>query len=416
MTDTKQQTSRPAPLDVTSVHAGVDRIILTHGAHLPIELLLAQGRLDYSAYEAWRTGEAPVLEDVLLGNPARIRTMLEAADDWARRLGLVPEQAPYEGWGSMAGKRLVCAREQALCSLLETAYRRRLDRAQADLFLDGGEAVALIDLRTALATRDAERAAASLDELLQRSPEHRLRPAAERLCDALSHLADARAPIDPAAELERLHGQLNLDARELLGPSARDFEIPFWRRLGHALTGKPFDPRRPDLHASYAFARCLDWAAVRECIHETPAFEGEPGLLIRLIEAEIRSNNRVPAIRWLSELCWRFHDAADAHLAAHGIDDRSMQIAWEALCNLDTERAMDAAWFPAWLLMAEPGLASELDLAPPTAAADAGVAFTLLRALLLHRDEGLDARAIDRRRQLRDVHPALLDEFLHRFT
>ena len=400
-------------VDVRAVHGAVDGIVLDHGAYLPIELLLTQGRLDYQAYEAWRYGTGEWLEDALLGNVDRIRAQLEVAAAWARKLGLQPTSGAYEGWGPKTGKFLVCARNEKLNALLCTVYRRSEQVVQPDLFLDGGEAALLNDLRGALSARNAEKASMCLDEWIRVVPEHRLRASAERLCDALDHLSNPPSDVDPALELERLQGELSADGRELLGPSARDFEAPFWRRLANALAHRPFDAGAPELHASYALERCLDWHGVRDSVLAVPAFDAEPGLLLRLINACSRLGERTSSIEWLMTLCWRHPETAAEHLENRTVGDRAVLKTWETFCELDVEPVMDTAWFPAWLLIAEPGLARVLNQSLLAQPSDAFNAFDAVRTLLT-TSEGpeLGEQTIAQRQCLRDAHPALLAAYL----
>lgn len=407
---------RSAPVvDRAAVHAAVDRVLLAHGAYLPLELLLDLDRLDYADYEAWRTGELEALEDALLGNPERIRAVLEEAARWAGRLGLRAQAEVHVGWGPVAGERLVVARDAGLARLLAARHARPEPQAQRDLFLDGSESAALAELREALVARDAPRAASRLEALFRTAPDHRLREAAEHLCDALADLAGGEAIADPGDELEALRGRLAEHARTLLGARARDFLAPFWRRLAQRLDGQPFDPARPERHASFALAQCLAWREAGESVRATPGFESEPVLLARLAEAERRAGERVRAIDTLARLSWVFPREAEDWLDAEGFPDPGVRAAWEALRDLDLEPALDARWLPAWLLVVEPGLARVLEAAPPAVTGAAGEAFGALRAL--HAAAAPDSTApaaMAERARLRAAHPGLLACWLAR--
>ena len=47
----------------------VDRLLFEQGTYTPLELLLAEGRLMYADYEAWRGGQCDYLEALLFGDP-----------------------------------------------------------------------------------------------------------------------------------------------------------------------------------------------------------------------------------------------------------------------------------------------------------------------------------------------------------
>ena len=138
---------------------------------------------------------------------------------------------------------------------------------------------------------------------------------------------------------------------------ARDFLAPFWRGLARRVEGTPFDRTRPDLHASFAVAQCLDWRGVTRSVVATAGYADEPVLLARLAEAELRCGERVRAIEHLMRLCWLAADAAAEHLDAGSLGDGVLLAAWQSFQDLDPEIAIDAAWFPATLLLDEPGLA-----------------------------------------------------------
>ena len=66
---------------------------------------------------------------------------------------------------------------------------------------------------------------------------------------------------------------------------------------------------------------------------------------------------------------------------------------------------MTPVWFPAWMLLEEPGLAGVL--APRHTDDAPSRAFDMVIALLAHPD--LDERGIELRRSLQAIHPGLLE-------
>ena len=69
---------------------------------------------------------------------------------------------------------------------------------------------------------------------------------------------------------------------------------------------------------------------------------------------------------------------------------------------------MTPEWFPAWMLIEEPGLAA--GLAPRHRDDDPSRAFDAVMGLLAH--PSLDERGIELRRSLQDIDPGLLERFL----
>ncbi len=300
--------------------------------------------------------------------------------------------------------------ESDLAVALATHYRREDASPQLDLFLDGGEAALIMELRTALAARQADRAASLLDDFLGRFPDHRLRPDAERLCDALAHLEASGIASSAEQEFYRLRHHLAPAAERLLGARCRDFMTPFWRQLAARLEELPFDPAIPDRHASWVYAECLDWRGVRRSTLAGGDPPRQPVLLTRLAEAERRLGERVAAIECLALLCWCFSQEAESLLDAAGFSDAGVRAAWESYRDLDVEPPLEGAWFPAWLLLTEPGLAKAWQTPPPEEAGPAGRGFDALRRLVA--TENADQQEIALRRELQQSHPGFLVLFL----
>jgi len=408
------QPQAPPSVDPRKLHAGVDRVLLSHGEYVPVELLIDQGRLEYSDYEAWRCGKLRTLAEALLGSQRRVTRILTAAAHWARRLGLEPASGEYRSWGAGGTRDLQLAADPKLADLLATHYRRRAREAQRDLFLDSTESVLLHDLLDALAERGAARARAALAALTEIRPDHTASVDAECLVDALAYLdADIPRP-PPEIELRRLRDHLRPAAERLLGSRARDFMAPFWRRLADRLEGAEFDPARPEQHASWVRAQCLDWHGVRAAILDSRDFDAEPLLLIRLAEAELRLGERTQAIMRIGLLCWRFAAQGDAALQADAFPDTGVRRAWEVFQDLDLEPPLDAAWFPAVLLLVEPGLARVWDRAPPDEGAPASRAFRALQALVTIPVDAGELATLDQRRALQDSHPGFLRLYVDR--
>jgi|GEM_PF-419313 len=402
----------PPTVDPRKVHAGVDRVLLSHGEYVPVELLIDQGRLEYAEYEAWRCGERRTLAEALLGSRRRVTGILTAAARWARLLGLEPTVGHYRSWGTGGVHDLQLAAEPKLAELLATHYQRRADEGQLDLFLDGAQSAMRHDLISALAARDAPRARAALAGLSENYPDHTAIADAERLVDALDYLDADHPSVAPDMELRRLCDHLRPAAERLLGSRERDFMAPFWRRLAERLQGADFDPAHPRRHASWVWEQCLEWRRVRAAVLANPDFEGQPVLLVRLAVAELSLRERRQAIMRIALLCWRFSAQADAALQDEAFPDTGVRLAWGRFQDLDLDPPVDAAWFPALLLLAEPGLARAWDRAPPDRGAPASRAFRALQALLSIPVDAGERTTLIQRRALRDSHPGFLSLYL----
>ena len=121
------------------VQAAIQQQLSTHGFYSPVELLLATNRLGYDDYRAWRRGERRTLDGLLADGVAEALTLLEEAEFWARGLHLEAEAASLLGTDKHAGVELKASDNPELDDLLHVEYRRDVDRAQPDLFLDGAQ-------------------------------------------------------------------------------------------------------------------------------------------------------------------------------------------------------------------------------------------------------------------------------------
>ncbi len=356
------------------IHAAVERLIASQGEYRPLELLLALGRLSYTHYDAWRAGGMGWLEEGLVGLPGRNIQILRAAAEWAEMLGLTPREEAYcTGSGTVRELRLF--RDPAIDRLARTHYHRQNCAPQLDLFFDSGVTGALNDLCAALVARDEGEAERQLSLLSEADPGHRLLVAAETLVDALGHLG--RPVDDPAEELAATEGRLVSRAEELLGSRARDYLAPFWGRLAAALPPERFDPAQERLHPSWIAAQYMDWAAVAAAVEAVPDYSRQPILLARLAEARLLSGDHAPGLAAACRLCWCAPDQAEAWID-HTVDD-TLANAWERFWDLEADLSM--AWFPAWLLIAEPGLGHHLPERLGEEHGDPGRAFAVVHRL-----------------------------------
>ena len=152
----------------------------------------------------------------------------------------------------------------------------------------------------------------------------------------------------------------------------------------------------------------LDWERMRRSVLAVPGYESEPVLLARLAEADWRLRDRArPIESWLA-LCRLGPEEFKPLIDASGFPDWSLQHAWRVAQEQALEHEMTPAWFPAWMLPEEPGLASVL--APRHTDDEPSRAFDAAIALLANPD--LDKRGIELRRSLQAAQPGLLERFL----
>ena len=376
----------------------VCRTLLEHGAYAPAELLLAADALSREGYDAWRTGDGATLDEVI-GDLAAARATLREAAAFARNLGLVEDAL---------GPWLAVSGDFELDALLRAVWRPAGDERQGDLFRDNATTVTVNALRDALAARDAAGARRHRARLLQLRADH---PAAEQGA-ALIRAIEAGPPAGPAEardRRDRIAGQWMPAAAALLGAEGRDFLAPLWRDVGSALDGVPFDPDHPDRHASWAFRQCLDWEGVKRTVLAVPDFATYPILLGRLAEAELGLHERIEAVRLWFALCASAPSYFRELIRHRDFPDAGLAQAWlEAMDADELDGDLSAEWFPAWMLMREPGLARAL---PALSGSDGPArAFNLLRELRAADGRGEPVTSL--RAALREVHAGLFATYM----
>lgn len=386
------------------IHGAVDRLLLEQGVYAPVELLLAEGRLTFSDYEAWRCGQIATLEEALAGNPARIRTLLQQAGQYAGKLGLRAERREFLSWGSLSGRGLRVSCDAALEDLCRVHYQRGANETQLDLFMDNSGNVLANGIVAALTSRRAQDAARLVGKLLETDPSHPRLGGLDALCHAAQKLS---APVtDYLAESHYLEGYLAPLAAGELGAGARDFLVPFWRRLAAALRGQTFVAAMPLLHASYPLARALDWAGVKQAVLADAAWQTYPLLRLRLAEAAFHLGERSTALATWCRLCWDFPTEAEQALASGALPDKELQPDWERYCDLEVEPELDAPFFPAWLLLKRTEIRNALAAEEAPQIHAAGRAYVALHDLLAS-GSALSERTMGLRQKLQQAHPGL---------
>lgn len=391
---------------LAEAQTAAQQLLAEHGMWSPLEVLLATNRLHYDDYRAWRRGERPTLDADLAGGVEDTHALLGALGDWARSLRLKAQTVPLYGIDDNAGAELVASANAPLDALLHTEHQPAAGRPQLDLFLDSSEAIAVNDVATALAMRDADTADARLKRLTRLNAEHWAIPDVHTLVEALR----APVPTEANAALERLEvleRRWRPAACAVLHADARDFLAPLWRTVGDAMGPIPFQPAQPRRHSSWAYLNGLDWAKAAESAAAALAELWHPDLAGRLAEAHWRLRRpKVAREQWFS-LCWRMPDYFAEVIEQPKFPDVVMQEAWQAAKQADLEPPITVAWLPAWMLLE--GAAGTRGFAATSGDSDAEQAFDLVLALIAG---GSDRQVIDNRRALQQLHPGLLARYL----
>lgn len=342
-----------------AIQQQVDRLLLEQNGYAPLDWLLAESRLFYEDYEAWRNGELPLLDAALFGDPERIQAQLSAAGDYAAALGLAPETQVFQPWRG-EGPPLRFSADETLDRLLRTRYLRADHQAQMDLFMDNASSVLAAEVTGALLAGRPQAAAEALTKLTRADAGHPQLGAFERLLAARRELE--AGPWEAEALLARLEDELAPLAQQHLD-GGRDYLIPFWRRLTQALGARPFDSQRPRLHASYSAGQAAAWREVLDAVSAAPAWTRQPELLLRAGHAAMRLRREPEFLLHWFRLCWL--DAPAAERLA-GLAPGEWLRLWQAFLELDAEPPVSD--FPAWLLIRKPALARGLSAVLPPGA------------------------------------------------
>jgi hypothetical protein len=382
-----------------------DRLLLEQGRLDPLELLLAADLISYADYEAWRLGRRPDLQGALRAPTAKVIELLTLAGDYARGQGLGALPLEHLGWERMDGA-LTIGPDPELTRLCAAVYAPPADRPQLDLFQDSSGLLIEAEIRHALGSRRAQGAQEGIGRLMQQEPGNRRIAGYLRLAQALEETTagpgEGGAGVDPARRLDEIQ-EIQPLAVQLLGARARDLLALLWTDLAGRLADRPFDPRRPRLHAAECWAAAGRWEDARAAVESDPRWRDRPELIGLHARASWQRRDVQAARRDWLVLCWEHPGAAERSLASRELPDARLAELWSDFQDADVD--LDTEDFPAWLLVREPAWASWLP--PSTAPADQrGEPFRLLHRLAGHGDD------IEARRALGDVHPGLLELYL----
>jgi len=387
----------------------VDRLLFEQGVYTPLELLLAEGRLLYADYEAWRGGQCDCLEDLLFGDSEQSYDLMKRAADYARAMGLAPETQRYASRAAQQGHGLRFSSVSGPDSCFHTGYRKGDDAPQLDLLMDSAGVTLANGIIRALVQRDEAEARRQLDRLLETEPGHRQLGGLEHLVEASGRL---ELPVEDAAlELQGLQQELCPLAEEILGPGARHFLAPQWRRLTQALLGVAFDPDNPELHCSYPSLQAEDWGQVKKSVEAETGWQEQPVLVRRHARACGRLHLDPEALSGWFRLCWRFPGQADCIGSEAESEWRQY---WQRFLELDPE--LPNRDFPAWVLIDQPGLARWQVL--DRCFDDSGVPEDYRATAKLVRAKPsplIDAGLMDKRRLLQMRNPGLFACYLQYF-
>ena len=359
----------------------IDQLLMETGEYSPLELLLAEGRLLYSDYEAWINGDIECLEDTLFGDPEHIRTMLQQARDYASKLPMLQAQPFTASSQQTSLSTRLFSRNPQTNNLFNTVYRKATDQPQMDMFVDGGTGNLINGITLALSQGDFAEARRLLEQLYDVQPDN------AKLNDLEILVQFAEQPLgvnrDIAGELDFMQNHLTALAQAHLAQRAREYLIPQWRRLTTKLSDHVFDPAQPNLHASFTGIQALDWSSVKQAIEQESQWRKSPVLLARHAQA-----------------CTRLWLPAQV--------DSDLKNAWMDFLELEPELAVST--FPAWHLLHKPGLINTLPEHQEDTPWDE--LYQAVYRKLKAQPSGNSTYDIDLRQQLQEINPVFFQHFI----
>jgi hypothetical protein len=379
------------------VIAKLDRLLQRQREYVPLELLLAEGRLLYSDYDDWRNGTLAHLDERLFGEPESVIALLQSAAQVAKALKLIKQPLDYRGWGG--GGALKFSRNPQLNALFHAAFKRAVDIHQPDLFMDNPASILINEVIAALTSRNYPECRKLLDQLIASDPAHQHIDAFLCLLETAQQPPSAPDP----AWLVQLNQTVAPLAHERLGGRADDYLVPLWRHAADMLEGRPFNPLAPQEHSAYYWQQSADWQCLLSSTEAVDAWRCQADLLMYHAKACAQLHRQTDAMLDLFCISWHFPQQINRCIAQV---DNLFKHSWQLFCDLDSD--LTDSDFPAWLLISLPAESEKLFETHLAELQPAAGFLALFRLVLAERSK----LAVGLRTALKQVRPDLLRCYL----
>ena len=286
---------------------------------------------------------------------------------------------------------------------------------QLDIFADSRDVMLRNDVLAPLERRDAVAARTALERLASEYPDDGALSAMSVLVCELEDGSDAPLADHAAVAAARRHLEKEVvpAARRVLPVQANHVWLaPCWRALARRAGSLPFLAAEAGNHAAPLWLLAGDWAAARDAVEGIESWWRVPAPLAWMTESRYRTGGLDAAWPLLAELAWLAPARFTALLSVLG--DASL----EALRRrFDAEfpgtgEIDDYAWFPAWLLLVKPALASPLREARVQRDQAASRAMALLGEILRREHEGGQHELVGLRQTLSHLHAGLFGMYM----
>ena len=247
--------------------------------------------------------------------------------------------------------------------------------------------------------------------LREEFPAHVDLPQHDRLRQQLHRFALGLQPGKLSLRQTQLREQILPLAESLLGWHHRDrWTRPLWRALAEVALPLPYDPRRPECHATAFWLAANEIAEARRAVSSIPSWRRIPQPLVWMTRIELLASS--PEVWWplLAESAWLAPEAFASQLRnVSGTVDALIARFSREFEN--SSEFHDLNWFPAWLLIHQPKIRQLLRPAEPNPS-DPARAFSLLLNLLHLERTGQQAGLIAQRAKLRALAPDIFADYM----
>lgn len=284
---------------------------------------------------------------------------------------------------------------------------------QLDLFAHSRDVILRNDALAALKRRDAAAASAALAALRSECPADRLLEPMTTLLKAMTAAAARFADHkQAAAALQLMDAGIAPAADEVFGAGeARSWLAPHWRALAGSAERLAFDSDFPHTHAGALFLRSGDWAAAEARISGIASWRRIPAPLAWMAEARFAQGGLERAWSLLAELAWI--DAPRFGALARRLESAPLERLLDDFdADFQPHDEAELAWFPAWALVVEPGLAAPFRGAQPRNRIAPERAARLVAELLALERQGRHAEVVAQRKRLRELQATLFARYM----
>ncbi|SAK87826.1 hypothetical protein AWB79_06239 [Caballeronia hypogeia] len=286
---------------------------------------------------------------------------------------------------------------------------------QLDIFADSRDVALRNDVVEQLQRRDAVDARASLTHLADEYPDDSALPTmAVLVCELENELS---LPLTDHAELASIRRHLEdevMPAAQHVLP-AQDlhaWSTSCWRSLAERAAPLAFCATHTESHAAPLWLRAGGWAAATDAVNTIESWWRIPSPLTWMAEARCRAAGLDAAWPLFAELAWLAPSRFAALIA--GLRDASLD-GLRRRFDADfsgTGEIEDYAWFPAWLMIVKPALATRLGEARMQRDLPASRATALLGEILRREHEGDQHELVTLREELSRLHTGLFDAYM----